>query len=133
MPKSKTTETDTNVVALTEHLDKFRIDEFLSIPMHELRAKCSFLVKTTNPELGVGVTFVLPDNEAGLHLEVAAVRTDFRGSNRVPLSQLTTEYDVLAIYATVGKVSKQFTQRLINWGEFKTALAELAGDIGEAE
>lgn len=133
MPKSKTTETDTNVVALTEHLDKFRIDEFLSIPMHELRAKCSFLVKTSKPELGVGITFVLPDNEAGLHLEVAAVRTDFRGSNRVPLSMLATEYDVLAIYATAGKVSKQFTQRLINWGEFKTAISELAGDVVEAE
>lgn len=129
----KSNESETNVVALSSALDSFNIYDMVKIPIAELREKCSFLIGTEKENIKVGVTFVQPHGEAGYTMEVAVVRTDYRGANRVPLNVVAAEFGVLQVYATVGLVARRFTQALLDWGAFKQAISELAGDVGEQQ
>lgn len=126
MSKSKTPETS-DVVALSATLDNFYILDMSKLPIEELRAKCSFLISTERDDLKVGITFVAPVGGGAYTIEIAIVRVDFRGANRVPLNVVVAEFGVLQVYATVGMAARRFTQMLITWGEFKQAIQELAG------
>jgi len=113
------------VVGLSETFDNFMMKDFSNISLKEIREKCQFLVPTPNPVVFVGVTFV---EDAGIKLlDVSLVEDTFAGKRRTPINNFATSFDVLTIYATIGTISMQFTQQLLNWGEYKKAIAELTG------
>jgi hypothetical protein len=113
------------VVGLSETFDNFMMKDFSNISLKEIRQKCSFLVPTPNPTVFVGVTFI---EDVGIKLlEVSLVEDTFGGKRRTPISNFATSFDVLTVYATVGTITTQFTQQLLNWGEYKKAVAELLG------
>lgn len=119
-----------NVTIMTESLAGYNIQDMYKLPLEELTAKCAFLVKTTKPNLYVGVRFTpaeLGSNNLVLRLAVV----EDRSGNKVytNLSSIAQEYDVVATYAAVGKIAMQFTQGLITWGDFLTAVQEVCGEI----
>jgi len=119
-----------NVVVMTKSLENYNIQDMYQLPLEELSGKCTFVVKTSNPRLFVGVRFApaeLGSNTLVLRLAVVEERTD--GKRYSNLSSIAQEYDVIATYANVGKVSMQFTQGLITWGDFLRAIQEVCGEI----
>lgn len=124
---SKKKKPKSEVIALTAHLDNYHINDIAKLPLQELRNKCSFLVSTNLDDTKIGVSFRELETKDGAELIVSVVKETFAGARAVPLDHVKTEYRVLQLYGIVGDIAMQFTQRMLNWGEFKQAISDLAG------